>query len=124
MPTIPLLALIGFLYQWPFDSFFDWFFSFFWLAFVAFFVVFFVVLAIIIYSICRAARTRSQIETRAYRPTRGERRILRESLPRECPECDAPLRYNEVRWVGPRQAECPYCRHIVELQLVEVAETN
>ena len=22
MPTIPLLALIGFLYQWPFDSFF------------------------------------------------------------------------------------------------------
>jgi hypothetical protein len=52
-----------------------------------------------------------------------ERRVIRESLPAECPECDAPLRYNEVKWVGPRRAECPYCGNTVDLEEREITET-
>jgi hypothetical protein len=30
-------------------------------------------------------------------------------LPSECPKCGAPVRGNEVKWTGPRSADCLYC---------------
>lgn len=30
-------------------------------------------------------------------------------LPSECPKCNAPARGNEVKWTGPRSANCAYC---------------
>jgi hypothetical protein len=30
-------------------------------------------------------------------------------LPPNCPDCNAPLRADEVEWAGARHAECAYC---------------
>ena len=32
-----------------------------------------------------------------------------ELLPSACPKCGAPIRGVEVKWTGPRSADCPYC---------------
>jgi hypothetical protein len=32
-----------------------------------------------------------------------------ELLPSECARCGGPIRGHEVRWTGPRSADCPYC---------------
>lgn len=112
---------------WTWDPFtwFDSFFVTFTLITVVIFIVFIVVFVVIFYIICRASRSR-RLDTISTRSTfdvttlpRRTRKVLREQLPRVCPECDAPLKYNEVKWTGPRQAECPYCGHVVTLELVE-----
>ncbi len=33
----------------------------------------------------------------------------RGSLPGKCPNCGAPLKPDQVNWLSPRSAECPYC---------------
>lgn len=40
-------------------------------------------------------------------PTTPEHRL--ELLPSSCPKCGAPVRGGEVKWTGPRSAECSYC---------------
>ena len=30
-------------------------------------------------------------------------------LPTTCPNCNAPIRGQEVKWTGPQSANCPYC---------------
>jgi hypothetical protein len=45
--------------------------------------------------------------TEATVPTPPERRL--ELLPSSCPKCGAPVRGGEVKWTGPRSAECSYC---------------
>jgi hypothetical protein len=30
-------------------------------------------------------------------------------LPPVCPKCNAPIRGDEVKWTGPRSANCAYC---------------
>jgi hypothetical protein len=47
----------------------------------------------------------------------GEPIIVREELPEKCPHCSAPLKDEEVDWVGPHTAECPYCGGAVKLTL-------
>jgi hypothetical protein len=32
-----------------------------------------------------------------------------ELLPQVCPNCNAPIRGNEVKWTGLQSANCPYC---------------
>jgi len=32
-----------------------------------------------------------------------------ELLPHICPNCNAPIRGNSVKWTGPQSADCPYC---------------
>lgn len=32
-----------------------------------------------------------------------------ELLPSECPRCGGPIRGHEVKWTGPRSADCPFC---------------
>jgi hypothetical protein len=32
-----------------------------------------------------------------------------ELLPHVCPNCNAPVRGNTVRWTGAQSADCPYC---------------
>ncbi len=51
---------------------------------------------------------------------RKTRKLLREQLPTNCPNCDGTLTYGTVRWVGPRTAECPYCGNSVLLETVEI----
>lgn len=114
--------------QWGFDWFFGDFITIMILMTVVSFIIFIVVFVVIAWIICRATKKRAQTQpimfSQNVRPSRRERRILRESLPSECPECDAPLKYNEVRWVGPHRAECPYCGNVVELELTEVTESD
>ena len=43
--------------------------------------------------------------------------IVREELPEKCPHCSASLKDEEVDWVGPHTAECPYCGGAVKLTL-------
>lgn len=43
--------------------------------------------------------------------------VVREELPEKCPHCSAPLKDEEVDWVGPHTAECPYCGGAVKLTL-------
>ena len=105
-----------------FDTFFDMFFILFGALTVVFFVIFFVVLFVIVYFICRAVRASTKTFGQIRTIPRRERAVVRETLPPECPQCDAPLKFNEVRWVGPRQAECPYCGQVVELQTTEISE--
>ena len=38
---------------------------------------------------------------------------LRGTLPAQCPSCHAPLRSDEVEWVGDDRATCAYCGSIV-----------
>ena len=37
----------------------------------------------------------------------------RDTLPGKCPNCGGPIKPDEVHWVGPRSAECPYCGSVV-----------
>ncbi len=46
--------------------------------------------------------------------------IVREELPEKCPHCSAPLKEEEVDWVGPHTAECPFCGGAVKLTLRKV----
>lgn len=45
----------------------------------------------------------------------GEVRSTQEmgQLPARCPSCYAPLRTDEVVWIEPGRAECPYCGTVV-----------
>ncbi|MFX0168244.1 MAG: hypothetical protein ACFE89_02705 [Candidatus Hodarchaeota archaeon] len=97
------------------------------LIFVLFIVIFVGVFVFIIYMVCKsmrsAARSMDAVKIPEPETPRRERHLIRESLPEECPECDAPLKYNEVKWVGPRRAECPYCGNVVDLEDREFTET-
>ena len=42
------------------------------------------------------------------RPSVSERKVIYQ-VPERCPSCGAPLSDEEVDWVGPLQARCPYC---------------
>jgi hypothetical protein len=44
---------------------------------------------------------------------RVDRRIIYQ-VPSKCPECGASLSNEDVDWVGPLQAKCPFCRTTVE----------
>ena len=46
-------------------------------------------------------------------PRRG---IRRGELPEKCPHCGAPVKENEVEWVGSSSAECPYCGSVVKAE--------
>ena len=46
---------------------------------------------------------------------RVDRRIIYQ-VPNKCPECGGSLSNEEVDWVGPLQAKCPFCRTTVEAQ--------
>ena len=35
-------------------------------------------------------------------------------VPTKCPECNASISTEEVDWVGPLQARCPYCHSTIE----------
>ncbi|MFW9831125.1 MAG: hypothetical protein ACFFD8_05075 [Candidatus Thorarchaeota archaeon] len=114
-------------------DFIDWFlnliFSAFGLIFVLFIAIFVGIFIFAFYMICKSMRSAvKDIDTvrsiPISEPTHYERQLLRESLPPECPHCDAPLKYNEVKWVGPHRAECPYCGKVVELELREVTDPD
>ena len=47
-----------------------------------------------------------------------DRRIIYQ-VPKKCPECGGSLSNEEVDWVGPLQAKCPYCRTTIEAQPAE-----
>jgi hypothetical protein len=96
------------------------------LIFVAFFVIFIAIIVAVAWNACKATRSQSRLYDATKVPVSRphSRQYIRETLPIECPECDAPLKYNEVKWVGPRRAECPYCGNVVELQEQEVTETG
>jgi hypothetical protein len=36
------------------------------------------------------------------------------ALPANCPACKAPLRSDEVEWLGTREAECAYCGTVLQ----------
>jgi hypothetical protein len=38
-------------------------------------------------------------------------------LPSTCPQCGGPLRADEVDWIDPASAECPYCGSVVATSL-------
>jgi hypothetical protein len=40
-------------------------------------------------------------------PAAQEHRL--ELLPQVCPNCNGPIRGNNVKWTGPQSADCPYC---------------
>lgn len=128
IPFALIQVILNWSWQpWPWDPFgmFDSFFLTFILFAVVSFIIFIVVFVVIIYFTCRVSRARhlDRISTRSTFDVttlpRRKRKVLREQLPRLCLECDAPLKYNEVKWTGPHQAECPYCGHTVTLELVE-----
>jgi hypothetical protein len=37
-------------------------------------------------------------------------------VPPVCPGCGASISQEEVDWVGPLQAKCPYCRNTIEVE--------
>jgi hypothetical protein len=42
------------------------------------------------------------------------RGVRRGELPGKCPQCGAPVREDEVEWLGPSSAECAYCGSVVK----------
>jgi hypothetical protein len=89
------------------------------------FVIIWVVMMVIVFRrICKAQRASQMMYDASKIPVSRTRtrHFVRETLPTECPECDAPIKYDEVKWVGPRRAECPYCGNVVELHEEEVFE--
>jgi tetratricopeptide (TPR) repeat protein len=46
----------------------------------------------------------------------GEVAIVKE-LPEKCPHCSAPMREDEVDWLGAGSVECPYCGGSVKVEL-------
>lgn len=112
-----------------FDSFLNLIFGAFGLFFIFFIAIFVGIFIFAFYMICKSMRSAAKdMDARSSIPittsSQHERQLLRESLPTECPECDAPLKYNEVKWVGPHRAECPYCGNVAELELREVIERD
>lgn len=111
-----------------FDPLFDWlffgFFGFFWIFIIVFIVIWAVIMVIVFNRVCKASRASRRMYDASKIPVSRSRtrHLVRETLPTECPECDAPIKYDEVKWVGPRRAECPYCGNVVELQEEEVFE--
>ena len=47
------------------------------------------------------------------RPPGQEAMAARGTLPGKCPNCGGPIKPNEVHWLGPRSADCPYCGGVV-----------
>jgi hypothetical protein len=39
-----------------------------------------------------------------------------ELLPSICAKCGAPIRGHEVKWTGPKSADCPYCGASLEMK--------
>ncbi len=126
---IPAIThLFSMIMALQFDPFFDLFFGFFgffWIFIIVFIVIWVVIMVIVFNRICKAQRASQRMYDASKIPiTRTQKRhYVRETLPTECPECDAPIKYNEVKWVGPRRAECPYCGNVLELQEEEVFES-
>lgn len=119
-------SLMSILQWWPFDFFGD-FFAFTFILMIVGFVFFGVFFAIIVYIICRAVRanrTSYQMYEVPTTPGQPTRRVVRETLPTKCPSCLGPISYEKVDWVGPRQAKCPYCGNIMELQVQETTESQ
>ena len=48
------------------------------------------------------------------RETRGSKSIYQ--VPPHCPSCGADINTEDVDWVGPLQAKCPYCSATIEAQ--------
>jgi hypothetical protein len=46
-------------------------------------------------------------DTASISPAVQEHRL--ELLPHICPNCNAPIRGNSVKWTGLQSADCPYC---------------
>lgn len=46
-------------------------------------------------------------------PSRRSRIVFQ--VPNQCPSCGAPLSSESVEWVGPLQAQCPYCLATVDV---------
>jgi len=115
-----LLASLASLWQWwPTDAFFDWFMTIFVVGLIASIVFTCVIIGIIIYAITRATKSRAAVSTTygvTAVPATPVREVIHEALPTKCPACLAPISYQQVTWVGPRQAKCPYCGNIIELQ--------
>ena len=116
----PVLLLIAAQFEFV-DMLLNFIFGAFGLVFILFIAIFVGVFIFAFYMICRSMRAATKEidmpETVHFSSQqRQDRQLIRESLPVECPRCDAPLKYNEVRWTGPRQAECPYCGEVVELE--------
>lgn len=98
------------------------------LFFVLFIAIFVGIFVFAFYMICKSMRAASASITMpepvfADNDSGHDRQLIRESLPASCPHCDAPLKYNEVKWTGPRQAECPYCGTAVELEETIVGDS-
>jgi len=97
------------------------------LMFILFIAIFVGVFVFAFYMICKSMRATAKsmdvVKFPKTPPPQHERTVVRESLPAECPKCDAPLRYDEVEWVGPRRAACPYCGQTVDLVEREITET-
>ena len=47
-----------------------------------------------------------------------DRRIVYQ-VPTTCPECRGSLSNEDIDWVGPLQAKCPYCQTTIEAQPAE-----
>ncbi|MFX1565033.1 MAG: hypothetical protein ACFFCH_03480 [Promethearchaeota archaeon] len=110
------------------DSLLNLIFGAFGLIFVVFIAIFVGIFIFAFYMICKSMRTAARgIEmpepVQIDQEPGHEKQLIRESLPAECPTCDAPLKYNEVKWTGPRQAECPYCGTAVELEETIVGDS-
>ncbi|MFX1318757.1 MAG: hypothetical protein ACFE9D_10240 [Promethearchaeota archaeon] len=116
-PVLPVMAA-----QFEFvDMLLNLIFGAFGLIFILFIAIFVGIFIFAFYMICksmRAATKEMDIPETVHLSSqqKQDRQLIRESLPAECPRCDAPLKYNEVQWTGPRQAECPYCGEVVELE--------
>jgi len=52
--------------------------------------------------------------------TSTERVEVSYRLPETCPRCKAPIISNEVHWIGPLEAKCPYCNHVLRAQEEEL----
>jgi hypothetical protein len=72
-----------------------------------------------------AKKRRSSIEEKQTEVSRDrstvvtvDRRIIYQ-VPGKCPECGGNLSNEEVDWVGPLQAKCPFCRTTIEAQPAE-----
>lgn len=47
-----------------------------------------------------------------------DRRVIY-NVPGKCPECGGSINNENVDWVGPLQAKCPYCQTTIEAQPVD-----
>lgn len=94
------------------------------ISIVVIMIVFFVIFGFVCYFNLKSRRDLERISKKSvYDLTqlpRQTRRILREQLPPNCPNCGGKLQYGTVKWVGPHTAECPYCGLSVHLELVDV----